>query len=472
MTNINHSSNNCPFTNHVILLELLLIPEYAVCFSNRIVLYNATWHEVGQAAQEFTQITSLIYDEIDDRIFFTVIRSANNGSIYSLGRDPHAPSNYVTLDTVVDKLHEEEYIRGLAFDPIDRCLYWIDEHFRRIYKLDVKQPNAEPVIWLDFDEEIPQAISVDVCRRFLYWTTDNDEITTIERASLDVNRIDSSKPNKRTVLIQAKMEQPISLDIDQFSNRMFWIDNRMGSDVAVESADLHGNNRTMLYEGSNKKFRSLVVDENYIFVVDYGSECVVRLNKTGDAIPEFLARFKDAPRGIIKRPRLIENHDDHPICRNAVYQLKEQVGEKEGESSPPTTDLSSLNFSNVICLNGQVNGTGHCECYDGWSGVNCERKVCFNYCFHGKCAVASTGYPLCRCEPGFTGERCEVDLCAGYCLNGGHCKLEEGEPVCQCASSYLGRRCEMINSVPVICRAHCEGMVIANVGWSIEEECR
>lgn len=423
---------------------------------------------MGRTALEFHQITSIIYDEIGDRIYFTDMRTHDNGSIYTLGRQPNSPSLYVTLDNVVAKIHEDELIRGLAFDPLDRCLYWIDETLRRIYRLDVKQPNAEPLVWLQFEHEVPQALSVDVCRRYLYWTTDNDNVTTIERASL--------AGNKRSVLVSEKLQRPIALEIDQFSNRMFWIDDHAGTQVSVESADLHGGERTLIYEGAGRKFRSLIVDEEHIFVVDYANECVYQLNKTGGSSATVLAHFEKSPRGIIKRPRFIEMHDGHPICRSAVHLLKEQqqVEKEKGGNGSLSTDLENTkNHANVVCLNGKVSEAGRCECSDGWKGASCETKLCHNYCFHGKCAVASTGFPLCHCDVGFTGERCETARCNGYCLNDGRCELEGEDPVCHCLPAFSGRHCEMINSRPVICRAYCEvGMLLPNIDWSIEDECR
>lgn len=433
-----------------------------MAFNDRIILYDSKWREFGRTATEFQQISSIVYDEIGDQIYFTDVRTNLNGSIYSLGRDPQNPHTYVILDNVVAKIHEEEQIRGLAFDPVERSLYWSDETLKRIYKLDVRQKKAEPTIWMEFDHEIPQALAVDICRRFLYWTTDNDNVTTIERASL-------TNPAKHTVLINERLQRPIALEIDQFSNRMFWIDIHKGTQVSVESANLHGGDRKTLYDGAGKKLRDLIVDENHILIVDHSNECLYQFNKTEEATGNLsLKNFEKSPRGIIKRTRFAETHEDEAICQSAIYMLKDQkaVSEKKDQ-------IAAENQSNVICLNGQVTVDGHCDCSDGWTGVHCETKLCQNFCFHGKCAVSSTGFPQCSCEAGYTGERCEVAKCSGYCLNGGRCDLENQEPVCHCLPAFSGRHCEMINSRPVICRAYCEfDMHVPNIDWSVEDVCR
>lgn len=448
-------------------LLLSLPSEYAVSFSDRIALYDSQWNEVDRVVLDFKGISSMIYDEIQDRIYIADMLAKDNGRMYALSRDPSS-QKYVTTESLASKIHEEERIRGIAFDPVDRHLYWIDETLRRIYKLDLKQPRAEPVILFAFDHEKPQAISVDACRRYLYWTTDNDNVTTIERATL--------QGEKRQVLIKERLQQPVALEIDQFSDRMFWIDNHPGTEVLVESADLHGGDRTLIYAGHMHELRSLIVDEDRMFIVDFASDCVFALNKTANSTMEKLKVFDKAPRGIIKRPHFVERHRGDPICERTVASLEKQMreieeerkveGGKENKVRQPTPPTA-------ICLNGILTKGGHCNCSDGWTGTKCETKLCHNYCFHGKCAVARNGFPVCHCDKGFTGERCEVNRCAAYCLNDGRCELDGDQPVCQCPPAFSGRHCEVINSRPVICRAFCEiGLDLPNIDWSLEDECR
>lgn len=416
------------------------------------------------ANQGFQQISSLIYDEIGDQIYFIDFTQNKNSSIYRLGRDPKNPSTYITLANVVERVHEKEKLRGLAFDPVERNLYWIDQDLKKIFKLDVKQPQAQPTIWHSFEDRVPQALSVDVCRRFLYWTTHNDtlKLTTIEKARLGSGQVNS------TVLISEKVKRPIALEIDQFSNRMFWIDDEGGTQSTIESANLEGDDRKVIYEGAGVSFRSLIVDQKRVLVVDHTNERAYELKKSASSSAQELIEFETGPRGLIKRSRFVDTHEEHAICQSAIYYLKEQ----QQTTEVPPVALVMTNNSSVICLNGKVDDEGHCKCSDGWKGKHCETKVCQNYCFHGTCAVASTGYPLCHCEAGFVGERCESSKCHGYCLNEGSCRIEGDEPVCHCLPSFTGRHCEIINSKPVVCRAFCElGMLMPNLDWELEDEC-
>lgn len=439
-----------------------------MAFWNGIKLYSSDWKELGEAASGLKGVSSIVYDEIGDQIYFTVISSVENGSIYTLARDRMDPSKYVPQVGFVEKIHENEKIRSIAFDPFERHLFWIDEKLGIINRLDVKQPKALPVAWRTFEEGTPRALAVDVCRRYLYWTFVGVNGTHIERAAL-------SGIKEPEILIDEHLNNPVAVEIDQLSNRMFWIDQEKGSEVSVESADLHGGDRRTLYNAPNLDFRSLAVDEKSIYIVEYVNEVAFSLNKFLPSRSRTKEKsFSDAPVGIIKRSRLLETLEDHPVCEMAHQEMVEQAELKEQHDlANKSNALMIIDLSKVICLNGKVSKTGVCQCSDGWTGVHCETRICQNFCFHGKCSVSSGGFPICHCDAGFTGERCETNKCSGYCLNDGRCELEDGEPVCHCSEAFSGRHCEMINSRPVICRAFCEvGLALPNIDWSLEEECR
>lgn len=423
---------------------------------------------------EFGGISTIIYDEFQDRIYVSNMNPKENGRLFALDRSA-APNSYVTQGNIVAKVHDDERIRGMAFDPVNRTLFWIDSSIQRIYKMDLDGPNAEPRVLFQFDKETPHAISVDTCRRYLYWTTANKNMTTIERSSLS--------GEKRTVLVKDILYEPVALEVDLFSDRLFWIDDRRGTHVSVESADLHGGNRSVLYDGANRDLRSLIVTEDYLFAVDYASECVYRLNKTVNATLERLRMFEKSPKGIVKRSHFIQNHRDHPICQKVVETLTMRELKKLKEAAVGAAETATTTISNhqvwsqgppqSHCFNGQSNDNGGCDCVPGFAGKSCELNLCYNFCLHGNCVLSSNGLPLCTCEKGYTGGRCEVEKCGGYCLNDGRCELEHNEPVCHCLPAFFGRHCEGINSRPEICRSYCEtGMIFPNIEWSIEDECQ
>ncbi|RXN00434.1 Low-density lipoprotein receptor-related protein 1B [Acipenser ruthenus] len=51
--------------------------------------------------------------------------------------------------------------------------------------------------------------------------------------------------------------------------------------------------------------------------------------------------------------------------------------------------------------------------------------------------------PTCRCTLGFTGPNCERRMCDHFCLNDGTCEISQGnQPLCRCPADYTGDRCQ------------------------------
>lgn len=54
-----------------------------------------------------------------------------------------------------------------------------------------------------------------------------------------------------------------------------------------------------------------------------------------------------------------------------------------------------------------------------------------------------SGTPTCRCPKGFTGPNCNRQICQDYCLNGGNCSVNTGnQPTCSCPQQYQGDQCQ------------------------------
>uniref|UniRef100_H3AR94 Stabilin 2 n=1 Tax=Latimeria chalumnae TaxID=7897 RepID=H3AR94_LATCH len=84
-------------------------------------------------------------------------------------------------------------------------------------------------------------------------------------------------------------------------------------------------------------------------------------------------------------------------------------------------------FGNGICLDG-INGTGVCQCEEGFSGIACETCIERTYgsscdqectCVHGKCSEGINGDGSCECEVGWRGVKCDTvirnDRCNKTC---------------------------------------------------------
>uniref|UniRef100_A0A8C5P065 Stabilin 2 n=1 Tax=Jaculus jaculus TaxID=51337 RepID=A0A8C5P065_JACJA len=121
---------------------------------------------------------------------------------------------------------------------------------------------------------------------------------------------------------------------------------------------------------------------------------------------------------------------------------------------------------NGICLDG-VNGTGVCQCGQGYSGTACETceegkygihcdQVC--PCVHGRCNQGPSGDGSCDCEVGWRGVNCDQVMNTPLCLLN-----PDGKASCQCAAGFQGNGtiCTAINAC-----------VTSNGGCSPKADCK
>lgn len=66
-------------------------------------------------------------------------------------------------------------IQGIAYDPVERAIFWTDGSAgRRIFKYDLpafdtpdqQYEAGKRRVFMSFDQEMPQGITVDACRRY------------------------------------------------------------------------------------------------------------------------------------------------------------------------------------------------------------------------------------------------------------------------------------------------------------------
>ncbi|KAE8615136.1 hypothetical protein XENTR_v10008418 [Xenopus tropicalis] len=133
-------------------------------------------------------------------------------------------------------------------------------------------------------------------------------------------------------------------------------------------------------------------------------------------------------------------------------------------------------FGNGVCMD-SINGTGTCQCKDGYIGTACETCVkgkygprCDQecYCINGKCSEGINGDGSCNCDVGWRGVKCDTaiteDKCNKSCHTSANCIVNaDGIARCQCASGFQGDGtvCSAVNA----CASN-------NGGCSDNAECR
>lgn len=439
--------------------------DFAVTTKGQINFYGTNWKQITSAAHQFDTLSAIALDETDETLYFND-QSHTNGSIFSLKLS--SDENH-RVEKLLQKT-KDELIQGMAFDPLERILYWTDAKNKLIYQMSVDGKDAEPSILLKLAEtKTPHGIAIDVCRRKLYWTNANHLNPSIERASLDGSNYE--------ILIESGLFMPSGIVVDQYTRRLYWVDDQPGIQYSVESATLDGDDRQEITRKLYSVPFNLAVDESNIFWTDVQQNAIWRIpkNATNDDEPRKVQNFTASPKGIVARNHLLSSQTENPDCKPVLNVIKIAL-----MTPKPTTDAAKSPATDVVleimpkhfCLNdGVVNpNTDRCICTHEFKGAHCEIPICHNYCIEGTCHISSTGYAQCECHAGFTGERCEINFCNGYCLNGGHCDLENNEPMCHCTAPYYGRHCESMD-VSEMCNRYCNNEEVEAKGIDLATAC-
>lgn len=400
------------------------------------------------AAHQFDELSAITFDEIDETLYFND-QAHNSGTIFSLKL---ASDENHHVEKIVKKIGHE-LVQGIAFDPIERILYWTDAKNGIIYQSSLDNPG-EPTVLVKLNRtSIPHGIAIDVCRRKLYWTNANHRSPSIERASL--NGADHE------VLIRSDLFMPSGIVVDQFTQRIYWVDDLDGHHYSVECANLDGSNRTTIVRKLNIEPFNLAVDSQNVYWTDLQQDGIWQIAKDASDLDEPIKvkNFTEGPKGIVIRNNFLSTQAKNPQCKSVIDLITHVILTPSPTNASATSTQSSETSTQepqMHCLNnGYVNPkTNLCICPNEYQGQHCEIPICYNYCIQGSCHISSTGYPQCICRPGYSGDRCENDLCNGYCLNGGRCEIENNEPNCRCGTSYYGRHCELMDH-DEMCTRYC-----------------
>lgn len=434
--------------------------EFAVSSKSRINFYTSDWEPLTSAAHQFDELSAIAFDETEETLYFNDQKQLND-TILSLKLQPN--ENHF-VESIVRKIRKEN-VQGIAFDLLERTLYWTDAANDVIYQMNLNGKQEPSIFAKNLNK--PHGIAIDVCRRKLYWTNANMKNSSIGRISLDGTGSE--------IIIDSDLEMPRGIVIDQTSHRIFWIDDLTGDHFSVESADLDGNDRKLILRNMNHAPYGVTTDETHIYWTDTQENAVWKISKnaTSNDIPVKVKNFTQLspPKGIINRGHFMEYQANNPDCRPVINLIKSSMNSSTLNKLPQNTEIATMSY-NIQCLNdGHFdNNTQSCQCQMGYKGDHCEIPVCFNYCIEGTCHVSSTGNPQCVCRPGFNGERCENDLCNNHCLHGGHCMIEYGEPNCQCPPSFYGNRCENMD-IKEMCTRFCNKEDVNINGYNLETIC-
>lgn len=278
--------------------------------------------------------------------------------------------------------------------------------------------------------------------RYIYWTNSDLANPSIERAALD--------GKNREVLVKEDLFMPAGIAIDHLAQRLYWADMREGIYYRIESTNLDGKERQIVYEGTHQKPFGIAVGKESIFWTDVNNNALWRKEKSG-GIPEKVKTFNEKPMGLFVKNVEISTIPD---CQNLAEAIKNY---NESTTEYFTLEVEESTEINQCLNNGELTSQG-CKCRRGFTGEYCETSLCYNFCMRGNCYLTTLGYTQCHCPPGYSGSRCEKSVCDDFCLNGGECIHTSGSQVsCDCPKGFTGQRCERNNEPSELCSLFCEG---------------
>ncbi|XP_017862200.1 PREDICTED: protein cueball [Drosophila arizonae] len=436
--------------------------DFAVTLRDKLLFLDNKFKTVSSAAHEFEGISALAFDEAEEVIYFND-QQHQNGSIFSLRRDAAVAPHIV--EQAVQRIGNGS-VSGLAFDPLNRNLFWADMRQSRIYFASVDTLLTEPpkvLVDLSAEGGRPDGVAVDICRRQLYWTNSKINHASVERIGLN--------GTGRQVIIKEDIDMPRGIVIDQQSDRIYWIDDKVGIFFAIESARLDGSDRQLVLEDKHQSPIQLAITDETIYWTDKADKAVwsypkpanktLATNATEPVVePIKLASWKEDVYGIVARTGFYQHLQKDAHCASVVKKVKQRLDNRLNNRPQSRTAVDDRieELEREHCLNGATYMTkgNFCICQVGFKGARCEISECHNYCVHGTCEISSMGYPKCYCQTDFYGERCEYYKCNNHCLNGGHCTVDRdsGEMSCDCRDNFTGTRCE--HNETAHCGSYCQ----------------
>lgn len=429
-------------------LNYVICWEYAVSTKGSIVFYDLNWKELRREAHKFNDISAMAYSEIDDTIYFNDL-SHPEVSIFGMKLTENDSTVFESL--VRKDPDQRERIMGMVYDFYEESLFYTEYEKEVIVK--VKLPGTTKQTIYSSPGE-PRAITIDVCRRNLYYSNTQSRTPRIEKISLNSSNIESE------VLVGSEHQYSAgAMTLDYLNSKIYWGDDRQGSVFTIDSVDITGKNYHQHLKDLGSEPQSIVTDETYVYYADGVSKSIKRILKNPQSSKNpivTVASLTTIPKHIIARNNyLLQSKSLESVCPQVIKKLKEELAAKEAILKDTTKRQTKF------CLNQGKSDqkTGQCKCPERFVGEHCETNLCTNYCLNDANCVydTTTKNVSCACGIGFKGTRCETKICPDtYCLNHGHCRPDNfGNPKCSCPDGeFIGDRCE--KNIYYVCLKYCQ----------------
>ncbi|XP_066238939.1 nidogen-1 isoform X1 [Saccopteryx leptura] len=268
-------------------------------------------------------IIGLAFDCVDKMVYWTDISGPSIGRASLYGGEP--------TTIIRQDLGSPE---GIALDHLGRNLFWTDSRLDRIEvaKLDGSQRR----VLFETDLVNPRGIVTDAMRGNLYWTDWNRDNPKIETSYMD--------GTNRRILVQDDLGLPNGLTFDAYSSQLCWVDA--------------GTSRAECLTPSPPSRRRVLEELQYPFAVtSFGNNLYYTDWKTNSVVAVDLAVSK-------------ETDTFHPHKQTRLYGITTALAQ-----CPQGHNYCSVNNGGCTHLCLATPGSRTCRCPDNTLGVDCiERK--------------------------------------------------------------------------------------------------
>ncbi|XP_037677554.1 nidogen-1 [Choloepus didactylus] len=268
-------------------------------------------------------IVGLAFDCVDKMVYWTDIIGPSIGRASLHGGEP--------TTIVKQDLGSPE---GIALDHLGRNIFWTDSRLDRIEvaKLDGSQRR----VLFESDLVNPRGIVTDSMRGNLYWTDWNRDSPKIETSYMD--------GTNRRILVKDDLALPNGLTFDAFSSQLCWVDA--------------GTNRAECLNPGQSSRRKVLEGLQYPFAVtSYGKNLYYTDWKTNSVVAVDLAISQ-------------EMDNFHPHKQTRPYGITTALSH-----CPQGHNYCSVNNGGCTHLCLATPGGRTCRCPDNTLGVDCiERK--------------------------------------------------------------------------------------------------
>lgn len=158
-------------------------------------------------------------------------------------------------------------------------IFYTDVNERKIYKVDPDGSNLELVTTV-VTNSTPRDLAIDAFNSKLYWVNFKTGLNEIVRSNFDGTNVET--------LINTGLSQPVSIDLDIGSGKMYWAEQ--GGGGSFKRANLDGSNVETLISSGFTFPSGIDVDHinQKIYLTDFGTGKISKANLDGTGLTDIV----------------------------------------------------------------------------------------------------------------------------------------------------------------------------------------